>query len=206
VPPARLQRIYNGIAIESATTGAAAPPAKGPVAVTVGRVSEQKNYGLLIECWKDISPRVPGAELWIIGDGEDRATLEERARVLGLGSVKFWGWRKPAEVAAMLGSADVFVLSSKHEALPTSMLEAYAAGLPAVSTRVGGVGEIIEDGVSGFIVDDAAGLTRALASVLAMPPAERAAMGAKGRDRVLREFTADRFVREVEQTYRECVA
>ena len=206
VAPARLQRIYNGIAIGSPTNGAGLPPATGPVAVTVGRVSGQKNYGLLIECWNDISQRVPTAEVWIIGDGDERAMLEERVRVLGLGSVKFWGWQPPAEIDAILRRADVFVLSSRHEALPTSLLEAYAAGLPAVSTRVGGVGEIIEDGVSGFIVDDAAGLTRALETMLVLPAAERVAMGAKGRDRVLREFTADRFVREVEQTYRECLA
>jgi len=61
-------------------------------------------------------------------------------------------------------------------------------------------------GVNGHIVDDAAGLTRALETMLALPPVERAAMGARGRERVLRDFTAARFVRDVEQTYRECLA
>jgi glycosyltransferase involved in cell wall biosynthesis len=207
VAPARLRRIHNGITIRPPANGADDPRAAGgPVAVTVGRVSGQKNFGMLIDCWHDISRRLPAAQLWIVGDGDQRAMLEARVAALGLGSVKFWGWQSPAEVAAILRRADVFVLSSLHESLPTAMLEAYAAGLPVVSTRVAGAEEVIESGVNGYIVDDAAGLTRALDTMLTLPAAERAGMGARGRERVLRDFTAARYVREVEQTYRECLA
>jgi glycosyltransferase involved in cell wall biosynthesis len=208
VPPARLRRIHNGITIRTPgpTAAGVTAAAGGPVVVTVGRVSEQKNYAMLIDCWRDVSSRVPEALLWIVGDGEQRTMLEARARAYGLTSVKFWGWQSAEDVAAILSRADLFVLSSLHESLPTAMLEAFGAGLPVVTTRVAGADEVIEPGINGHIVDDAAGLTRALETMLALPSAERTAMGARGRERVLRDFTAARFVRDVEQTYRECLA
>ena len=207
LPPARLRRIHNGITIRTPGPEAAGvTDVGGPVVVTVGRVSEQKNYAMLIDCWRDVSRRVPEAALWIVGDGEQRAMLEARARAYRLASVKFWGWQAAEDVTAILRRADIFVLSSLHESLPTAMLEAFAAGLPVVTTRVAGADEVVEPGVNGHIVDDAAGLTRALETMLALPPVERAAMGARGRERVLRDFTAARFVRDVEQTYRECLA
>jgi glycosyltransferase involved in cell wall biosynthesis len=209
VAPERLRRIHNGIDVSARAPQGARPERQdqAPVVVTVGRVSEQKNYGLLIDCWREVHQRVPEARLWIVGDGEQRAMLEGKARGLGLAdSVRFWGWQRPEEVAGILGRADVFVLSSLHESLPTAMLEAFAAGLPVVSTRVAGADECIEPGLSGHIVDTPAGLVDALVKMARLPAERRVAMGQRGRERVLREFTAARYVREVEQTYRECLA
>lgn len=208
IAPDRLKRIHNGICIAALPTADAVREAAAEqIVVTVGRVSEQKNYGMLLDCWAEVAKTHPRARLWIIGDGEQRESLRMKAKALGIdATVQFWGWKSPAEVFDILRRAAVFVLSSLHESLPTAMLEAYSAELPVISTRVAGVEEVIEQDVSGYIVDDAPGMVRALRSMLAMPAAQRIAMGRRGRQKVVAEFSAQRYVLEVERAYLETAA
>ena len=126
-----------------------------------------------------------------IGAGSDDESIRTIHRALDLGdTVRFLGFRD--DVVELLRAADLFVISSYLEGLGTSILDAMAAGLPVVGTRVGGIPEAVRDGETGLLVPprDPAALAEALVR-LALDPARRAAMGARGRDEA-REHSADR--------------
>jgi glycosyltransferase involved in cell wall biosynthesis len=127
--------------------------------------------------------------------------LEARRDALGLGErVWFLGARE--DVDDLLAAADVFVLSSRREGLPVTLLEAMRAGRAAVVTRAGGCAEAVTEGDTGLLVpvDDTAALGAALRALLSDP--ERCArLGEAARDRRAREFTAERMVLETERLY-----
>ena len=116
--------------------------------------------------------------------------------------VHFTGQR--ADVARLLGALDIFVLPSLREALPIAVMEAMAMGLPVVATRVGGIPEVVEDGMTGCLVPpgDEAALAAALGRLVA-DPALAARLGAAGRARVQAQFTVEQMVRRVEHLYDE---
>ena len=136
----------------------------------------------------------------LVGEGELRGELEETARRLGLQDrVIFAG--AESDVRPYLEAADVFVLPSLWEGFPVSIMEALARGLPVVATRVGGVPELLEEGVTGKLVPpgDPLALARALGE-LARDPVARRRMGEAGR-RAVSDLTVERMCREVERVY-----
>ena len=143
----------------------------------------------------------------IVGDGPERTALESLARELGIADrVVFTGARD--DVHALLASMDVFVLCSfTIECFPMALLEAMASSLPAVCTAVGGVGELLHDGVTGYLVPprDPVALAERLSSLLESP-CERRQFGAAARTRVEAEFTLTRSVRESEQAMSDVAA
>jgi colanic acid/amylovoran biosynthesis glycosyltransferase len=128
--------------------------------------------------------------LTVAGDGPDRAKLEGQARELGLGAnVRFVGYQSQAQVRQLLGETDVFVMSSFAEGVPVVLMEAMAAGVPVVATRIAGVPELVEDGISGYLVPP--GDTQTLVqrvSALLDDAALRQRFGAAGRAQVEAEF------------------
>ncbi len=173
------------------------------VVLTVGSLTVQKAQHVLIEAFGRVSATRGAARLLIAGDGPLRAALEAAAGESGAGSaVRFLGPRD--DVAGLLEAADVFVLSSVREGLPVTLLEAMRAARAAVVTRIGGMPEVVEEGVTGRIVPagDAAALAEALSGLLA-DPAARAAMGRAAAARWRAAFTAERMVAETEAVYRE---
>jgi len=139
------------------------------VIVTVGRHDPQKDPGLLVRAFGEVSQRRPDVHLLLIGDGVLREDLE--ARVAGLrlqGKVTFAGLRPTSQVADLLRSADLFALSSAYEGMPMSLLEAMGCGIPVVSTDVGEVRRVIRPGVNGEIASarSEAELASALSSCL----------------------------------------
>ena len=124
---------------------------------------------------------LPDLRLTLVGDGPDREALLDQARALDLSeAVEFAGYLSQTEVAALLAYADCLVLPSFAEGVPVVLMEAMAARLPVIATRVGGVSELVEDGVSGLLVPpgDVASLTQAIKQVM---KSDRAAMGQAGR-------------------------
>lgn len=154
----------------------------------VGRLTPIKGLRVLLEAFAAVHAARPNLSLTLVGDGDDRAHLERLAAPLG-GAVTFLGYRSQAEVARALGDADALVLPSFAEGLPVVLMEALAAGRPVIATRVAGVGELVEDGVSGLLVHagDVGGLGRAIRR-LAEDPALRLRMGQAGRRMVRAEF------------------
>ena len=126
---------------------------------------------------------MPGLSGVVAGDGPERASLEDKARALGLeGAVEFLGLRE--DVPALLAAADVLVLSSDDEGFPNVLLEAMEASRPVVATDVGDVRDVVRDGETGFVVPlDADALAARLRELAANPQRART-MGAAGRARL----------------------
>jgi len=170
------------------------------VLVHIGRFAPPKNHALLVEAFAQVRADCP-LYLLLVGAGELEDAVREQVAGLGLASrVRFLGVR--ADVADILRASDVFVLSSRWEGNPMSVMEAMAAGLPVVSTAVGGVPELVREGVTGRLVpsEDAGALAQAL-QALVDDPARRQAMGAAARRHAVAHFDIRHTVRGYEQLY-----
>lgn len=178
-------------------------PPGAPLVVTVARLHPQKDLPTLLRAAARLRTTQPDVAVVIIGEGPDEAALRALATELCLDeTVRFAGTRP--QVADELAAADVVVLSSLWEGSPLVVAETLELGRPMVSTPVGFVPRLIEDGVSGRLVPvgDEAALAGALADVLA-DPAAAAALGRAGQEAVRRELGADRLVGEVITIYDE---
>lgn len=159
----------------------------------VGRLSAAKGLPVLLESLRSLRERHEGLVLTLVGDGEDRRQLTELATSLGIaGNVRFVGFESEAEVRARLAATDVFVLPSFAEGVPVSLMEAMAAGVPVVTTAIAGIGELVDDGVSGYVVPpgDAGSLADRLDRLVADPEL-RGRLGRAGRATVEKEFAID---------------
>jgi glycosyltransferase involved in cell wall biosynthesis len=168
----------------------------------VARLSPEKNHATLLVAFAELRRARPDAHLTLIGDGALRAALEMQAARLGLGrAVTFAGTRR--DVPALLAAFDVFALASLTEGISLTLIEAAAAGLPLVATRVGGNAEVVRDGETGLLVPPGspAALTSALSAIAARP--DRSEMGRRGRARVIEHFGADRMARSYNDLYAE---
>jgi glycosyltransferase involved in cell wall biosynthesis len=173
---------------------------RATVVTHIGRFAFQKNHALLIEAFAQVRSDAP-LYLLLVGGGELENAVREQVAALGLQErVRFLGVR--ADVADILRASDVFVLSSRWEGNPMSVMEAMAAGLPVVSTAVGGVPELVQEGVTGLLVpsEDAGALARAL-QALVDDPTRRAAMGDAARQHAVARFDIRHTVRGYEQLY-----
>jgi len=169
--------------------------------VSIARLSSQKDPFSLIQAFAMSASHASGLRLLLVGDGPLRSELETKVRKMGLeGQVRFLGVR--TDVPAILAAADVFVLSSLWEGNPLSVMEAMATGKPVIATAVGGVPELVEDGVSGILVPPQKPEALAEAMIrLAQHPALRQKMGEAARQRALERFGVDRMAREYERLY-----
>ena len=167
---------------------------RGTDLLFVGQPGVWKGFPFLIEAFTRLRAERPGLRLTVVGDGPERRDQEARVRAAGLGdAVVFTGYQSQQQVADRLGQADVLVLPSLIEGVPVVLMEAGAAGLPVVATNVGGVSELVRDGVSGFLVPP--GSAEALLPPLRQlldDPELRARMGRAGREVVVRDFNASR--------------
>jgi glycosyltransferase involved in cell wall biosynthesis len=155
----------------------------------VARLEAVKDHATLLDAFALLRAERPDAHLTLVGGGSLRAALEGRAGAADLaGAVTFAGERE--EVAPLHAAFDVFALSSRSEGQSLTLLEAASAGLPIVATRVGGNPEIVADAVTGLLVPP--GDPRALAAALGEAARRGAALGAAGRARVERLFSAER--------------
>jgi glycosyltransferase involved in cell wall biosynthesis len=163
----RCEIVPNGVAISELTT-AVPEEADTRYVLATGRLVPQKAFDVLLTAWAEAQPQLQGWRLWIVGDGPLRVDLEEQAVSLGLRHhVRFLGAVGHARVASLLRGAELFVLSSRQEALPLALFEAMAAGTPAVTTNAGGIGEYVRDGENALLVpaNDAASLRDAILRV-----------------------------------------
>lgn len=119
--------------------------------INVASFNKWKNQMLLLNSFYKVTSKYPDTRLIFVGEGPEKAEIEHAAHKLGIADKTFFAGLTN-EVEKFLNNADLFVLSSTFEGVPLSVLEAYAAGLPVVSTRVGGVRDILKDGVNGFLV------------------------------------------------------
>ena len=202
-PPARVSVVHNGIDPapwergDAARGRAALGGGDEPVALTLARLDPQKGLEVLVEA----ATQTPGVQFAIAGDGPERAALEQQIERLGLsGRVRLLGRREDA--TDLLAGCDLFVLPSRFEGLPVSVVEAMAASRPVVATAIGGTDEAVVAGETGLLVP--AGDAPALAAAVARIAGDgdlSAAMGAAGRERAHASFTAAGMASAVEATY-----
>lgn len=177
------------------------PAVAAPIVGVAARLAPVKGLDLLLAAWPAVRARMPGARLEIAGDGPLRGALEAQAAVLGIAdSVAFLGWQ--ADLAPLFARWRLLAQPSRAEGFGLSLVEAMAAGLPAVATAVGGVPDVIDDRTTGTLVppEDASALGAAIAALLA-DPARCAAMGAAGRARVVERFSPEAMARGVVAVY-----
>jgi glycosyltransferase involved in cell wall biosynthesis len=162
---------------------------RGQHILFVGRLVPVKGVSLLLDAFARVAQIHLDARLTIIGDGVERAHLERRCRSLGISSrVDFTGYLNQQEVAEQLKNADLFVLPSYAEGLPVVLMEAMAGGVPVIATRIAGIPELVQDGVTGRLVTagDVEQLVEAICAHLA-DPSSAAEMVMKGRTMVLND-------------------
>ena len=168
----------------------------------VGRLVPIKNIPLLLEAAALARQEDPDIRIVLVGDGALREALEARAEALGLGqAVTFAGWRR--DLACVYADLDAVVISSHNEGTPASLIEAMATGCPVVSTRVGGVPDLIGDGETGRLVSP--GEREALAAALLelfREPERTARMAELAQRQVLERHQARRLVADVDWLYR----
>ena len=124
---------------------------KGLKLVTVGRLAEEKNYGMLVSVIASLSPKYD-MELWIIGDGEKRGSLTEMIEANGLDNVHLLGFKE--NPYPYVKKADLYVCSSSFEGYSTSVLESVILGIPVLTTDCAGMSELLKDGRYGMIVEN----------------------------------------------------
>jgi len=187
------------------------PPSNFPagrVILTVGRWLESERYkgmDTLITAMPRLLPRWPDLQLVIAGDGDDRPWLEHLTEKNGVRlHVHFFAGLSYAELAACYAACEIFALPSAAEGFGLVYLEAMARGKPVIGGAHGGAPEVIQDGVTGYLVQhgDAIQLTTSIETLLAHPEIGRE-MGARGAHRVEREFRFNVFVKAFKRILRE---
>jgi glycosyltransferase involved in cell wall biosynthesis len=210
VAPSRIRLIPNGVPpAEPSGHDVRAElgiPREAPVIGSVGALREQKRHDLLIRASAVLRGEFPDLRVLIAGEGRRRWELERLISELDLHeTVSLLGRR--ADVPDLVRTFDLAVSSSDYEGTPLAVMEYMQAGRPVVATKVGGVPELIQDGVSGILVDpdDGPGLATAIAELLRHPD-RAAAMGARGPERWRRDYDIAATVRRVERLYEELYA
>jgi glycosyltransferase involved in cell wall biosynthesis len=194
----RLTTVWNGI---PDTSFRADPGLTGRVRILmVARFAAQKDHLLLLRALSRINEKF---EMSFVGDGPTLRQAQQAADDLGLKDrVRFLGDR--SDVAELLSQSHVFALSTRWEGLPLSILEAMRAGLPVISSDVGGVRESVEDGLTGFLVPvgDVDAMRNGLWALIRSPELRRN-FGAAGRARYERDFTLNKMLSKTGGIYRE---
>lgn len=211
-----VERIPNGVPLGSPDPLAARRlrvelglPSDAPLVGIVARIEPEKGHPTLLEAWAGVVRSVPEARLLVVGEGSRQAVLERDARRLGLlgdpPSVVFTGRRD--DVGAIVAALDVAVLPSYREAQGVSLLEAMGMARPIVASRVGGIPEFVEDGVTGLLVPprDPVALAGAIVRLLT-DRALGTRLGLAARDLIRERYCLDVMVRRIEAVYEEGVA
>ena len=210
VDPARVITILNGVDTGEFRPGGdpraararLGAPAGGFHVGCVARLSPEKDHATLLAAFAELRARRPGAHLTLVGDGPLRSDLERAAARLRLdGAVTFAGTR--ADIASLLPAFDVFALASRTEGISLTLIEAAAAEIPIVATRVGGNAEILGEDEAGLLVPpgEPGALAAALEAVAARP--DRAELVRRGRARVIERFDVGRMARAYGELYEE---
>jgi glycosyltransferase involved in cell wall biosynthesis len=204
VPNAVEERLFtHGPADAAAVRRAFGVPPGAPLVVTVGNLRAAKGHADLLQAARRVRADRPGVRFLIVGVGPREASLRRQAAQLALdGTVVLTGFRSDAR--DLIAVADLYVLPSRSEGLPVSLLEAMALGRPVVATHVGGIPEVLRHGVEGLLVPpaDPEALAEAILALLADPD-RRERLGAAARAGARGRFSMTAMTRAVELVYRQ---
>ena len=215
--PGHIRVVHAGLDLEALPLSPSAPPngtreklcsqlhipPQGPWIGNVAALVDHKDQTTLIEAMRRVAEIHPTAQLLIVGKGELEGRLKALVQEFRLqGRVHFTGFQE--DPLSIMRALDLFVLSSHMEGLGLVLLEAMACSVPIVATRAGGIPEIVQEGVSGVLVPprNPEQLAQAILGCL-NDPEKRKSLAAGGKDR-LKDFTAKRMAREIEEVYLSC--
>ncbi len=177
------------------------------IAITVARLQPVKRISRFLSALAIARREAPNLIGWIVGDGPERQRLEAEAGQLGLlpHAVRFWGSR--SDVPSLLRQADIFVLTSDREGFPNVILEAMAASLPVITTPAGDAGVIVEDGITGYVVqgEPVAQIAECMIR-LARDADLRQVLGTAGRVRVEERYSYHLLPQTLERLYATIMA
>ncbi len=203
-PARKIVRVYNGAAPLERAAKARLAAEERIHAVYVGRLEPVKNHALLLHAFRAALESMPDLRLWMVGDGSERAAMERLAAELGIaGQVTFWG--QQLDVAPFFSAADAFIMSSRSEGLPVSLLQAFSLGLPAIVTDVGGMAEVVRLAQAGIYGVGGQILAEMAAAILRMAgnDAERAQFSANAEAAFHSRFTLQTMVDAYMELYRD---
>jgi len=198
--------VLNGIELAPFLERPAAPGSAWPRIRfgAVGRMVPVKGHSILIDAFAQLSRKLPDAELRIVGGGPLEDTLREQSRKTGLGGrIRIEGLHH--DIAGVLPELDIFVMSSTSEGLPLVILEAMAAGLPVVSTRIGGVPEVAPEGDVSVLCAPGSASDLAAAMYKAATSCDLACMGKKAREIAIAKFSLDQMQRSYQAVYADAL-
>ncbi|HEV3237338.1 MAG TPA: glycosyltransferase [Gemmataceae bacterium] len=212
IRPGSVSVIYNGIDLQPYQNGSpdrslvrkemGIEPGEFAI-ILVARMDYLKDHATAIRTLANLRARTVNAKLILVGEGPELGKVEEQTRTLGMsGDVRFLGLRN--DVPRLLSAVDLFLLTSISEGIPLTVIEAMAAGLPVVGTRVGGMAEVVEEGKTGLLAPsgDDAGLADHVER-LALDPNLGSQMGACGKERAYSSFSLERMATQYRQMYQE---
>ncbi len=183
-------------------------------ALCVASLSLKKGHAYLIEALVPLAERRPAIVVELVGDGPERDRILRRARDLGVAEhVRLLGARSSEDVRAKLAEASVFALpsvrlpSGRMEGIPVALMEAMASGVPVVATRLSGIPELVQDGVTGLLVEpgDSHGLAAAMAAALE-DDTLAAGLALRARELVERSFSLTREAQRLGDLFAESIA
>lgn len=216
VPAAKISVIHNAIDTDAWSRARVSADLRGTLGITrtfpiigyIGRIMPEKDLETWIRTAAEVASVYPKARFVLIGDGRDGKTqvqLQQLAVTLGIADrVLFPGYRE--ELLSVYASFDVFLLTSRREGLPNSILEAMALGLPVVTTDVAGAKELVVNERTGFVLPqgDVLGLSQAVITLAAQEKL-RLCMGRAGRERVEQEFSFTQRLHKVDKLYQQLI-
>lgn len=208
IPKAKVEVVPNGIEIDMGDRSAdrirvrneLGIPSDAKVIGTVGRLAVVKRQDRILTALAELVNRHPDLRVILVGEGPERGRLQNLANELGvLDRVHFVGYQ--SHPSRFLRAMDIFALTSQSEGLPISLLEAWAAQLPVVCTRVGGLPDVISDGINGLLVPDGDGasLVHALAKCFDQSTAHR--LGAGGFQTVRDSYSLETMIKVYSDKY-----
>lgn len=148
----KITTVYTGIDVKLETKKTSKITKKNRTVITcISRLRPRKGHKYLFEALASIKGKLKNVEVWIVGDGEVREELEDQVEALNLKEVKFLGERK--DIEKLLSQSDIFILPTTSDTLPLAIIEAMFANKAIISTRIGGIPEIIQNGHTGLLTD-----------------------------------------------------
>ncbi|AOZ91957.1 glycosyltransferase [Paenibacillus crassostreae] len=208
-PNHKIEIMYSGIDLKKFSYKKRDNKTEELTIITVGRLHKKKGHQYLLRAFKKIHDHYPSARLVIVGEGRERKKIKRLITSLKLNKyVKMKGLIAHNQLSELLYRADIFCLPSlttkdgNHEGIPNAIKEAMATGLPIVSTRHGGIPELVTDGQEGLLVPEktAKGLADKI-KFLIENPSIRQEMGRKGHEKVESDFDSAKQVRKLESIY-----